>query len=88
MSAKREETDSDRGEPGFDQKLAQLEKLVADLERGDLGLEASIETYKEGVGLLKGCRKQLAGYRSQVQELLADADGETRPFEADPDTSR
>lgn len=87
MSAERDKQEGDESGTGFDQRLAQLEKLVADLEQGDLGLEASIETYKTGVGLLKGCRQQLAGYRSQVQELLADSDGETRPFEGDPDAS-
>lgn len=74
-------------ELGFDERLARLEKLVADLEQGGLGLEASLESYKEGVALLKGCRSQLNGYRKQVEELFADADGSLRPFDEDPDVA-
>lgn len=72
-------------EPGFDEKLSALEKLVMELEQGDLGLEDSLASYKRGVELLKSCRTQLSGYQAQVQELLADAGGETKPLEGDPD---
>ena len=71
-----------RGE-SFDERLARLEALVAELEGGGLGLEASMERYSEGVTLLKGCRTLLAGYERQVEELTRDA--ELTPFEGDPD---
>ena len=35
-------------------------------------LEEALERYKGGVGLLKGCRERLAGFRAQVEELTAD----------------
>lgn len=58
--------------PTFDQSLGRLEEIVAELEQGGLGLESSLERYKEGVALLKGCRERLDGFRKQVEELTAD----------------
>lgn len=66
----------------FDESLGRLEEIVAQLEDGGLGLEDSLERYKEGVGLLKGCRERLASFRKQVEELRPD--GSTAPV-ADPD---
>lgn len=70
MSAKR----AKKGEAPakFDESLERLEEVVAELEDGGLGLEESLERYKEGVGLLKGCRERLKGFRAQVEELTAD----------------
>ncbi|MDP6520122.1 MAG: exodeoxyribonuclease VII small subunit [Planctomycetota bacterium] len=67
----------------FDERLARLEALVAELEGGGLGLEASMERYREGVALLKGCRTLLAGYERQVEELTREA--ELSAFKGDPD---
>lgn len=58
--------------PTFDQSLGRLEEIVAELEQGGLGLETSLERYKEGVALLKGCRERLDGFKKQVEELTAD----------------
>ncbi|MCL4163496.1 UNVERIFIED_CONTAM: hypothetical protein GTU68_062205 [Idotea baltica] len=55
------------------------------MEEGGLGLEQAIEHYQEGVGLLKGCREVLGGYRRQVEELTKDAENALRPYENDPD---
>jgi len=70
MSAKR----AKKGEAPakFDESLERLEEVVAELEEGGLGLEEALERYKEGMGLLKGCRERLAGFRAQVEELTAD----------------
>lgn len=66
--AAKSETES----PGFDVSLARLEEIVVELERGGLGLEPSLERYKEGVALLKGCRETLGAYRAQVEELTGE----------------
>ena len=74
-------------EPGFDDRLARLEEIVTVLEEGGLGLEPSIERYREGVELLKSCRDLLGGYRKQVEELTRDADAgaDLTPYAGDPD---
>jgi exodeoxyribonuclease VII small subunit len=75
-------------EPSFDERLARLEAIVAELENGGIALEPAIERYQEGVGLLKSCRAILDGYRKRVEELSAGAEGAESvlaPYAGDPD---
>ncbi|MCE9594808.1 MAG: exodeoxyribonuclease VII small subunit [Planctomycetes bacterium] len=72
-------------EEGFDARLARLEGIVAELERGDLGLEASLERYQQGVELLRQCHGVLQSYKKQVQELSAGAEDALKPYAGDPD---
>ncbi len=71
--------------PGFDERLARLEAIVAELENGGIALEPAIERYQEGVALLENCRAILAGYRQRVEELSNGAEPVLRPYEHDPD---
>jgi len=73
---------------GFDSRLERLEKIVAALEEGGLDLEDSIERYKEGVELLKGCREILGRFQRQVEELTRDADAGLAAYAGDPDVKR
>ena len=43
----------------FEQSLAELDRIVRDLEDGQLGLEEALGRYETGVGLLKRCYAQL-----------------------------
>jgi len=87
MDTKKSE--SVRGESsGFDGKLERLEKIVAELEAGGLGLEPSIERYQEGIELLKQCHTSLGEHRRRVEELTREAEGAMKPFEGDPDFPR
>jgi exodeoxyribonuclease VII small subunit len=72
-------------EAGFDAQLERLEAIVVELEAGGLGLERSIERYREGVRLLASCRETLGGYRRQVEELTRDAERSLQPYPEDPD---
>lgn len=72
-------------EEGFDQRLQRLEAIVAELERGELGLEPALERYQQGIALLRQCHAQLASYRARVQELSAENPGGLAPYAADPD---
>lgn len=81
---KGESPDRDE-EEGFDARLARLERIVQEMEQGGLGLEEAIRAFEEGVGLLKGCREVLEGYRQQVEELTRGAEATLRPYAGDPD---
>ena len=59
-------------EPGFDERLQQLEELVSELEGGELSLEDSLARYGRGVELLKACRGQLETFCARVAELSGD----------------
>src|SRR5216117_2895757 len=43
----------------FEQALAELERIVRELENGQIGLEESLTHYEKGVTLLKRCYGQL-----------------------------
>jgi exodeoxyribonuclease VII small subunit len=75
-------------EPSFDDRLARLEAIVAELEKGEIALEPAIARYQEGVELLKSCRGLLESFRKRVEVLSADAEGtegSVAPYADDPD---
>jgi len=43
----------------FEGSMEALEKIVEDLSAEDIGLEASIEKYKEGMALVQYCNKAI-----------------------------
>ena len=57
----------------FESALAELEKIVARMEGGQLSLEESLTAYKQGAELLKFCQAQLADAQQQVKVLEAGA---------------
>jgi len=68
----------------FEQSLAELDRIVRDLEDGQLGLEEALGRYETGVGLLKRCYAQLRQAEQRILLLTGtDADGQplTQPFE-------
>jgi exodeoxyribonuclease VII small subunit len=54
----------------FEASLDELEKVVKQLESGDLSLERSIELFERGVSLSDGCRKQLEDAETRVEMLI------------------
>ncbi|MDH5738023.1 MAG: exodeoxyribonuclease VII small subunit, partial [Gammaproteobacteria bacterium] len=51
----------------FEASLAQLEKLVAQMEDGDLSLEESLKTFEQGVKLARECQTALKDAEQRVQ---------------------
>lgn len=64
-------SEKDTGVAGlkFEAALAELEKLVASMEGGQLPLEESLAAYKRGVDLLQHCQRQLADAEERVRVL-------------------
>jgi exodeoxyribonuclease VII small subunit len=57
----------------FEKGLERLEKIVQELERGDLPLERSLELFEEGMKLSGNCRKQLEEAENKVEILVKRA---------------
>lgn len=53
----------------FEAALAELEKVVADMETGKLSLEESLVAYQRGVELLQQCRGRLEDAQQRVRVL-------------------
>lgn len=58
----------------FEQALGKLERIVEQIESGEIGLEESIARYEEGVALIKQCRTILDAAEKKIQ-LLAKGEG-------------
>jgi exodeoxyribonuclease VII small subunit len=71
--------------PDFEQSLQDLEKLIAQLERGDLPLAESLTLFEQGVALTRSCHASLAQAQQRVEILLKDSEA-PRPFDADAET--
>ena len=54
----------------FEEHMAQLETVVGQLERGDLGLEESLRLFEEGMRLTSECRKELDAAEGRLQVLV------------------
>jgi len=61
----------------YEQALGELERLVADMEAGQLPLDRLLEGYRRGAELLTFCRGRLDAVDAQVKVL---EDGQLRPW--------
>lgn len=67
--------------PSFEQALTRLERIVGQLEEGELGLAEALARYEEGVGLLRQCYGLLERAERRV-EILCSVDPQQRPATA------
>jgi len=78
-------------ESTFEAALGRIERIVADLERGEPSLSVALTKYEEGVRLLRSCYDLLDQAERSVALLTgADDQGEptTAPFDAAATTTR
>jgi exodeoxyribonuclease VII small subunit len=67
----------------FEDALDKLEKIVSQLEEGDISLEESLKLFEEGIRLSRFCNQKLDEAEKRVEILLKGKDGalETEPFD-------
>jgi exodeoxyribonuclease VII small subunit len=66
---------SETKEKSFEASLEALEKIVRDLEHGDLPLEESLRLFENGVKLSRDCQERLNQAERRIEVLMRDADG-------------
>ncbi len=59
----------------FESSLDALEKIVRELEDGDLPLEKSLELFEQGVRLSRECQERLNQAERRIEILLRDSEG-------------
>jgi exodeoxyribonuclease VII small subunit len=64
--------------PRFEDCLQRLEKIVDDLEKGNVPLEQALKLFEEGVQLSASCRKELEEAEGKV-EILLKQNGKLQP---------
>lgn len=69
--------------PNFEECLERLEKIVDQLEKGDIPLEQALALFEEGMKLSNSCRSELETAEGKV-EILLKQNGKLQPepFEA------
>ena len=61
----------------FEDNMENLEKIVTELENGDLNLDESISKFEEGIKISKECNKILEEAEKKITILL-EKDGELK----------
>jgi exodeoxyribonuclease VII small subunit len=61
----------------FEEGLAELERILAEIEGGQVGLEESLARYERGTFLIQHCRSVLTQAEKQIETLsrAAEASG-------------
>jgi exodeoxyribonuclease VII small subunit len=76
------------GEETYDAIVARLERVVQDLESGQLSLEQSIEKFAEGVRLARDASRKLDEAERRVELLVRTADGDEEAVKFEPEAGR
>lgn len=71
----------------FEAQLGALERIVRQLERGDLPLEESLKLFEEGVRLSRECQERLNQAERRIEVLLRDGEGRPVLSAFDEETS-
>jgi len=64
------------GELKFEKAIQRLEKIVDDLEKGELDIDKSLEIFEEGIKMSRVCSKKLNEAESKIEKLTRDQKGE------------
>ena len=59
----------------FEEQMEELEKIVSELEKGDLNLDVSVTKFEEGIKISKECNKTLEEAEKKIT-MLVNKDGE------------
>ena len=72
----------------FEEALKKLEKIVGDLENGDLSLDEALKKYQDGIELSRLCSQRLEIAKKKIDVLVKNKKGEfeLKPLEGAPST--
>jgi exodeoxyribonuclease VII small subunit len=70
MIAMAEKQSEPKAGDTFESSLDELEKVVRELEGGDLSLDRSLLLFERGISLSDSCRKQLEAAETRVDMLI------------------
>ena len=64
------------GELKFEKAIQRLEKIVDDLEKGELDIDKSLEMFEEGIKMSQICSKKLNEAEAKIEKLTRNQKGE------------
>jgi exodeoxyribonuclease VII small subunit len=75
MKTEKEEAAEDIASLPFEKAMAELERIVADLEKGSVSLDESVRLYARGKALQERCEKLLAEAEARVEKITLGENG-------------
>jgi exodeoxyribonuclease VII small subunit len=69
----------------FESSLEELERIVRQLEQGELTLEKSLELFEQGVRLSRDCQERLSQAERRIEILMRDNQGRATVSAFDPE---
>ncbi len=87
MSEQAAMSDAELAERPFDELVAELQRIVAALEAGSVGLEESIALYREGLRIHAACEERLRAAELTISELGRRAGASARAVDAGETTT-
>jgi exodeoxyribonuclease VII small subunit len=70
----------EKKEKNFEEKLTELEKIVKELENGEVNLDDAINKFNEAMKIAKECSEKLKNIEKQVNKILTN-EGKLEDFE-------
>tara|TARA_B100000686_G_scaffold65614_1_gene70664 strand:- start:66 stop:305 length:240 start_codon:yes stop_codon:yes gene_type:complete len=64
------------GELKFEKAIQRLEKIVDDLEKGEIDIDKSLEMFEEGIKMSRVCSKKLNEAEAKIEKLTRNQKGE------------
>ena len=64
------------GEIKFETAIQRLEKIVDDLEKGEMDIDKSLEIFEEGIKMSRVCSKKLNEAEAKIEKLTKGQKGE------------
>ena len=62
----------------FEEQIQELEKIINELENGNLNIDDSVVKFEEGMKISKECNKMLENAEKKITILLNDENGEKK----------
>ena len=59
-------------ERSYEENIRRLEEIIRQFDRGDISLEEGLNSFEEGIALIKACQKQLDRVAQRIQALTGD----------------
>jgi exodeoxyribonuclease VII small subunit len=72
----------------FEEAMERLEKIVQDLEEGELPLEESLKLFEEGIKLVKLCSGKLEEAEKKVTLLVRESGGKYTQVPFEPESEK
>lgn len=72
------------GEIKFEEAMKKLEKIVEDLEKGDLSLDEALKKYQDGLEMSRICAQRLDNAKKKIDVMVKNKKGEfeLKPFDS------